>query len=265
MNHMVIVVASDQHLGYANSNVKEFESFLDGLAGRSDVTDLVILGDFVDMWRRDVSGLFLEYHSIVEKVLALQQKMRVRCVAGNHDYHLLKLQDHGYPLIFEPFATIQGENFTYVLRHGWEFDLAQQKPVMELLCDNMSDEGGKIRSDFWDALRSLGKDIWGSITDLSDFHGGRDKYIAHLLTPPKERLLPYIGDVEKRALASVGSGEILIFGHTHRPFVNSDKNVANSGSWVSDEDITNTYVELEGKEIHLMQYGKGEITDAVTR
>ncbi len=262
---MVIVVVSDTHLGYSNSNSEDFEKFLDELALRNDVTSLVILGDFTDMWRRDVSGIFLENSRILQKVLALKQKMEIYCVAGNHDYHLLKLQNHEYPLEFHKDLTLPSNGITYVFKHGWEFDLAQREPVMELLCYNMSDEVGKIRSDFWQLINSLGKDVLNSLQDLFDFHNGRDKYLEHLLTPPRERLKPYLSDVEKRALASVSNGEILIFGHTHRPFVSSTKNVANSGSWVSDEEITNTYIELEGTQLHLMQYGSGEITCRVTR
>ena len=46
---MKVVVASDQHVGYANSNTNDFGNFLDDLSRRDDVQALVILGDFVDM------------------------------------------------------------------------------------------------------------------------------------------------------------------------------------------------------------------------
>jgi UDP-2,3-diacylglucosamine pyrophosphatase LpxH len=258
---MVIVVASDQHLGYANSNSEQFEGFLDDLSKRNDVTDFVILGDFVDMWRRDISGLFLEQHKILEKVLDLKSKMRVYCVAGNHDFHLLKLTNHQYPLEFIKELTIPSDEITYTFKHGWEFDLAQQEPIMELLCYNISDESGQLRSDFWDVLtRTFGNDILNSLEGLFERHKDRDNYLQYLQTPPQERLQQDITDVEKRACSSVKDGEILIFGHTHRPFVNTANNVVNSGSWVSDATITNTYVELDGSTIHLMQYGAGEIT-----
>ena len=40
------------------TDVASFESFIDYVSKMSDVGMLAILGDFVDMWRRDVSGLF---------------------------------------------------------------------------------------------------------------------------------------------------------------------------------------------------------------
>jgi UDP-2,3-diacylglucosamine pyrophosphatase LpxH len=260
-----MVVASDQHLGYANSNSQDFESFLDELSQRSDVDTFVILGDFVDMWRRDVSGVFLENNQILEKVLALKQKMKVYCVAGNHDFHLLNLLDHNYSLQFQKELTLPGNGVTYVLKHGWEFDFEQRESIMELLCYNMSDDAGRTRSDVWDGVRNLGGEVMNSLQDLIDLHQGQDQYIQHLLTPPHVRLASTYSDVENRALASVAAGQLLIFGHTHRPFLNASKNVANSGSWVSDENVTNTYVEIDGTQIHIMRQGVGDITQQLSR
>jgi UDP-2,3-diacylglucosamine pyrophosphatase LpxH len=261
---MVIVVASDQHLGYANSNAATFSSFLDDLAGRSDVEAFVILGDWVDMWRRDVSGLFLQFNDILEKVLLLNKRIKVYCVAGNHDFHLLKLTDPGYPLTFTKDLTLQGNGVTYVLKHGWEFDLDQREPIMELLCYNFSDESGVVRSDVWDNLTRLGGDV-DSFKELIDKHLGKDQYIQHLMSPPNARFSGDYSDVEGRAISSVQPGKILVFGHTHRPFVNKEMNVANSGSWVSDEVVTNTYVELDGTEVRIMRQGVGDITQQVMR
>jgi UDP-2,3-diacylglucosamine pyrophosphatase LpxH len=252
-------------LGYANSNADHFRDFLDELSKRSDVDTFVILGDFVDMWRRDVSGLFLEFNDILERVLELKQKMKVYCVAGNHDFHLLKLASDQYPLQFQRDLTLQGDGVTYVLKHGWEFDPEQREPIMELLCYNLSDDSGRVRSDVWDTLKRAGGDILDSVSDLVDLHQGGDHYIQHLMTPPGVRLSTSYSEVENRALSSAGPGQILIFGHTHRPFLSASKRVANSGSWVSDESLTDTYVEIEGAEIRIMRYGVGEITQQVLR
>ncbi len=128
-NNEKAIVTSDQHLGYegdsksTGSNSTDFRNFLEYLSTREDVKHLVILGDFIDMWRRDVSGLFLEYHEFVDKLIDLQKNMEVRFVAGNHDYHLLKLEDHHYPFKFEKEITTFNLGTTkYRLRHGWEYD-----------------------------------------------------------------------------------------------------------------------------------------------
>jgi UDP-2,3-diacylglucosamine pyrophosphatase LpxH len=53
---MTIIAVSDVHLGYKNCDKKSFKDFLDYVAVREDITDFVILGDFLDMWRRDIAG-----------------------------------------------------------------------------------------------------------------------------------------------------------------------------------------------------------------
>jgi len=154
---MVILAVSDVHLGYSQSNVSDFDAFLQTTIDRDDVDALVVLGDFIDMWRRDISGIFLENHQILQSLLALKQKKTVYCVAGNHDYHLLKLVDHKYPIEFKKDLTLPGNGVTYVFKHGYEFDSEQWPPIMELLCDNTSDEFGQVRSDIWDRLTSAGQ------------------------------------------------------------------------------------------------------------
>jgi hypothetical protein len=62
-----IIVTSDQHHGYENSEVKDFHGLIDYTSGRNDVEAFVILEDFIDMWRRDASGLFLEYSNTISK------------------------------------------------------------------------------------------------------------------------------------------------------------------------------------------------------
>ena len=71
---MGIIAVSDVHLGYMNasktesfSDKKSFVSFLDGLAGRDDITDFVICGDLLDMWRRDMVGVTIENLDILSR------------------------------------------------------------------------------------------------------------------------------------------------------------------------------------------------------
>jgi predicted phosphodiesterase len=269
-----IVVTSDQHLGYENSNVKDFINFLDYIYKRDDVEALILLGDLIDMWRRDASGLFLEFSDIVKQLLNLKDSKNIQTyiIAGNHDYHLLKLLDPAYhfnfyqeipdPSISAPSSVLSTltspstNGIKYKFRHGWEFDLAQHPIIMEAMCHNMSDEAGHARSSIYHILEItkdyLGKELGGII----DYHDtkGNNGYVENLLLPPAQRLKPYFGDLEKRAYTSVNEGEVLIFGHTHRPFVTDDLKLANTGSWVSDAEVHNTFVELEGKEIKLFQF-----------
>jgi UDP-2,3-diacylglucosamine pyrophosphatase LpxH len=268
-----IIVTSDQHLGYENSNVHDFKRFLDYISSRKDeMKSFVILGDFIDMWRRDASGLFLEHSDIINKLLALRSTgITIYLIAGNHDYHVLKLQHHSYPFEFLPNLILPSSitsDLKYKFKHGWEFDLAQQPPIMEAMCHNMSDEAGNARSRVYNFLTLL-KDHFFNMNDLINYHRGTEGYVEHLMTPPEERLKPYMTDVEKKAYSDINDGEVLIFGHTHRPFVGSDRKLVNIGSWVSDaqshNNNFNTFAELDGNDgnqIKLLQFkSANEIID----
>ena len=61
-------------MGYEKADKTAFNAFLDYLNEQSDVTHMVLLGDVVDMWRRDASGVFLEGHDTVAKILSLKSK-----------------------------------------------------------------------------------------------------------------------------------------------------------------------------------------------
>ena len=264
-SNIVILVVSDVHLGYAKSNVDEFDGFLQNTIDRTDVDALVILGDFIDMWRRDISGLFLENHQILQSLLTLQKKKAVYYIVGNHDYHLLRLVDHKYPLEFKKNLTLKRNGVTYVFKHGYEFDDEQWLPVVELLCDNISDEVGQAWSEIWGRLTSAGETFESIKNFIEVLNTTQEKYVQNLLTPPNVRLSATFGEVEKKAAQSVQAGQLLVFGHTHKPFVSPTQSLVNTGSWVNDEETYNTYVELDGKNISLMRYQQGDITKEMTR
>jgi len=205
-------------------------------------------------------------------------------VAGNHDYHLLKLQSHQYPFKFlsdwsSPFtvneippdniiestkptlsssvtSTVAESNTRYIFKHGWEFDLAQQPVIMEALCHNLSDDAGSVRTCAYNALQMFRSQFSKVLNEIIDFHNKKSSegYLDNLLQPPEQRLQPYLSDVEKKAYSSIQQNEILVFGHTHRPFVSSDRKIANSGSWVKDAPVHNTFVELDMGNIRLFQF-----------
>jgi UDP-2,3-diacylglucosamine pyrophosphatase LpxH len=262
LNPKKVVVTSDQHLGYANSDKESFKLFLYQIQQDPTVTDLVLLGDVVDMWRRDASGLFIENWDILEIIMAMRNKLNVHYVAGNHDYHVLQLLNHKYPFTFLKDLTINDGNWTYKFLHGYEFDPEQEPSIMEALCRVMSDEVGNFESGAWATLTRDWSDIKYFLSSILPFEKNRIREkTTHLQLNPELRLQNTIGLVEKRACASVQPGEILVFGHTHKPFVNTKENVANSGSWVTDAPTHNTYVELTEGKPRLLRFGGGEIIE----
>lgn len=257
---MAIVVVSDQHLGYDNSDKVAFNGFLDGLPGDSSVTALVLLGDVVDMWRRDASGVFLENGDTMGKVYSLMERMKVYYVAGNHDFHVLQLQDHAYPFNFIRNLTLTEHGVTYRFLHGYEFDQLQTEPIMEALCRVMDDGTGGFENGVWAQISRDWTDLRYLFAIFFKKEGVR-RTTEKLQQPPETRLKETLNAVEKLACSSVHDGEMLVFGHTHRPFINAKGNVANSGSWVKDAPVHNTYIRLEGGKARLFVYGGEEILD----
>jgi predicted phosphodiesterase len=91
---------------------------------------------------------------------------------------------------------------------------------------------------------------------------GRKRRIAEMLQlGPEERLIETLKGVERKARSTVQPKEVLIFGHTHRPFVNKAENLANTGSWITAAPIHNTYVRLEGGKPRLFVFEGAEITE----
>jgi UDP-2,3-diacylglucosamine pyrophosphatase LpxH len=259
VTHLAIIVVSDLHLGFDGSDKAAFIRFLGKLQSDPSVTDLVFLGDIVDMWRRDSSGVFLENHDVLDLIIELQKKMRVYYVAGNHDFHVLKLQGLGYPINFLKDLTLKQDGVNCRFVHGWEFDEMQREHFMESLCHSMSDQKGERDNNIWAALGRYESDLsrFFSIIDR-----GRKRRIAEMLQlGPEERLIENLKGVERKARSTVQPNEVLVFGHTHRPFVNKAENLANTGSWVTASPIHNTYVRIEGGKPKLFVFEGAEITE----
>jgi UDP-2,3-diacylglucosamine pyrophosphatase LpxH len=259
---MRVVVTSDHHLGYVNADKEAFNSFLDQLAQENDLTHFVLLGDVVDMWRRDASGVFLEAHDTIAKILALKSKgVQVSYVAGNHDYHVLDLLPSKYPIQFIKELSLNDGPVTYRFVHGYEFDPEQKVPFMAFLCRVMSDTGGALEQHLWTDFNSL-NNIFSKIEPTfvkADIAAVAEK----LHRRPEERLQGSLGHINSTACQQVKPGEVLIFGHTHVPFINKAENVANTGSWVKDSTPYDTYVELANGKPRLFTFGppKQEITE----
>ena len=250
---MRVVVTSDHHLGYANSDKAAFNRFLDDIAQEDDLTHFVLLGDVVDMWRRDASGVFLEAHDTIGKILALKAKgVQIFYVAGNHDYHVLDLDNPAYPVQFSKELSLTDGEVTYRLVHGYEFDPEQKVPFMAFLCRVMSDKGGELENSLWTDFNSL-NNIFSKM-EPSFVKADLAAISQRLQRRPEDRLKDSLNRVNSAACQHVKPGEVLVFGHTHVPFMNKAENVVNTGSWVKDSTPCDTYVELKDGKPHLYTF-----------
>ncbi|MGA9098887.1 MAG: metallophosphoesterase [Methanotrichaceae archaeon] len=172
---MAIIAVSDVHLGYVDPDTGEcsdeakFVSFLGdmesgNLVENDKISDFVICGDFLDMWRRDMAGVAIEHFDILNKLQNLQeqQKIKVHYLAGNHDYHVYNLGKYNYQFDllkhYPPrtgFTIPEGDK-TYWFKHGYDFErlMSESECFFEIL-SSTSDETGELKSWLWDLLSNI--------------------------------------------------------------------------------------------------------------
>jgi UDP-2,3-diacylglucosamine pyrophosphatase LpxH len=239
-----IVAFSDVHLGYDRTDYDRFMEFLQELQSRDDLADVVIVGDLIDLWRRDVVGLEFALSRYMEELKTLQKKINVHYVIGNHDFHIGSLKNHDYP--FKPQSSLMLERFGYTVRflHGHQCDPLQNilgPDTSEILCWTLSDDVGEAKSRLWD--------LFGLKSKLSkeEFEAKVDS----LMSPPEDvRRTEALGAVTdfvecvRAYLKVTEEKEFIVFGHTHKPFIDLDSRVANTGCWIKGANPANTYFEF---------------------
>ena len=268
------MVVSDIHLGSEDSQKESFDSFLASLREDRDLTDLVLLGDIVEMWHRDASGVFLENMDTMGLLKDLQRRINVHWVAGNHDYHLLKLKNRAphyhYPFEFHETLELVDGDHTYHFMHGYEFEYGSEtrfiRPILEILCHVMSDSDGVPRDDVWSNLAKKMSALQTSVTTERGEEGKLKVTTGSISESPGKRLKNRVEGIERLAYAEVRGrpGHVLIFGHTHDPFISQDGDLVNTGSWVAEGDPHNTYVVLQEGRPRLFIYNGGEILERKT-
>lgn len=273
---MGIIAVSDIHLGYANSKEKEFSSFLDWLAEREDISDFVICGDMLDMWRRDMAGVTIQHLDMLNKLRNLSPEIKVHYLAGNHDYHIHHLTKYPYPFGFtknyDPRNGFELEDgdITYRFKHGYDFEILMSRS--EYLFDMLSstsDESGEFKSWLYDyitkieAIRRIDigtiRQMLASITDECFRKAIESFFLPKLRNPsggpsydyPNRKILEDIQKPVEERMKIQGNGfdvdyfkrslkdnMPLVFGHTHSPFhyQKDRKKAINLGSWVDNTD-----------------------------
>ncbi len=251
----LILAVSDIHLGYSRSNKQEFIKFLDEVVGRMGKSDrLVLLGDIFDFWRRKNISVVLENEDVLQRIE--DSSAELYYIPGNHDLTFAKPDLFGkLPIRIQRNLTLEdaGRSFNFI--HGYQLEvLANLEPLTveeyEELCISICQRTG----DFFGDLLSI---LWDTF-QLSFKRGDRRKdMISSIGETPESRKDMHMVDRLARSRAShmflgLRKGDTLIFGHTHRPFL--DEYVANTGSWVSDSTTQNTYVTIENGEMTLRNF-----------
>ncbi|HDS44516.1 MAG TPA: hypothetical protein ENN68_00175 [Methanomicrobia archaeon] len=175
--------------------------------------------------------------------MSLEPRINVTFVVGNHDYHAFKFPDSHFGHVFDLDPLLQRHDLalqygetTYHFIHGYQLEskIVENLELYELFADRLCMEGenvGKCADTIWNLVTSK-TSIWNTLI------GGfwvKEK-TARITLPPEERDLEKL---PKYAIALVGKGGhyedgFVIYGHTHKPYVNMAARTANAGSWVGD-------------------------------
>jgi len=261
----MILVVSDVHLGYEKCNCDAFLNLLEKFQD-TKIDHLVLLGDILDLWRRNNAELVKENNEILYKLNNLNAD-KIHYIAGNHDYYILDLNKRYYTIDSDKKYNIGsnvtvskslrledgGESFFFI--HGYELEaLLWEFPGSIEMYEKFNNEMCYNKDTVGEFLSK----IWGAIGFLTKKH----RFMRTMTNGPLERenidkldeFATYSG---KNFLLGMKPHENLIFGHTHRPFIKKDRKVANTGSWVDelpDKEKQNSYVEIKNGEMELKYF-----------
>ncbi len=206
-----------------------------------------MIGDLWDFWRRHD----IIYSEESDQVLSLINQFKViYYLPGNHD-HITLNAAHNYPE-FNPyninkyFRVRSGEK-NFFLVHGHELEVESKLISMKLseydkisgnLC-RMNDTEGKIASYLHETFHKLFTKGQPQITDFLQTAEQRQGMDAIDRFAKSKAKYPLLG---------MQLSDILIFGHTHRPYLDSENSVINTGAWIADMLVPKWFEEEHGQD-----------------
>jgi UDP-2,3-diacylglucosamine pyrophosphatase LpxH len=271
------IIVSDVHLGYEKSNVTAFLDFLTiNIAnGTSKDHSIFILGDLWDFWRKHD----IIYSKESDEVLSLINQFKdVYYLPGNHDHITLDAAQN-YPDFncynIGKYFRIKSDDKSFFLVHGHELEviskltylkLSEYDKISDQLC-RMNDTEGNIASYLHEMFHRIFRQGQPQITDF--------------LKPAEQRkgmdaIDKFAKSKARYPLLGMRLNDILIFGHTHRPYNDIQNNVVNTGGWIADmlvpkwfeeeygqdKACSGWYIELNNGQYKLLPYGIHQKTKA---
>ena len=258
-----VVAFSDVHLGTAQCNRETFSQFVDALAEKPP-KHIVILGDLLDLWRRNTGEVLIENRDVLTRLFTIDA--HIHYVVGNHDYAIWDLaQRHRKEIPFYGDVSItkdlrleskSGRRFYFT--HGYDLDVLCTMESMPIdVYESFS--AAMCRAD--DTLGGFASLLWEGMTISLPHIGKMNRMRSH--PTHREREFDRIYQVAVSGTAHLLTGAqpeaSFVFGHTHRPFINKAGTVVNTGSWCNEPSISsvnNTYVAIEQGEIALKRFSR---------
>lgn len=176
----MIIVVSDTHLGDPASNREGFNNFIDTYIepNSKDISHIILLGDILDLWRRNTSNVILDNLEILNKICSIGAK--VVYVVGNHDFLMAEigLGQHGVEIqdtqtcnpVNMTIATshiLQSGDTTFKFIHGHQINYWFVLPFYEAFCRAMCNVNSHQRGleDVWNVIDKFSENLAPYVID----------------------------------------------------------------------------------------------------
>jgi len=220
---------------------------------------LIFLGDIFDFWRKDAAEVMIENQETVMKMREIAATSVINYVVGNHDYSIREMwRKAGIRSLFSTMdkilhLNIEGEDFTFMHGHQLEV-LANPYDKSEKLYDSIS----AMLCNTAGVTGSVASALWAAIDP--ETHLNYAKSVAKAASERLKGKHNALDTVEKLAQSRsrsiyTGAEGWLVYGHTHKCYLDIDSKTANTGSWGREgDDCGLDYMIIEGGKPKLCCY-----------
>jgi UDP-2,3-diacylglucosamine pyrophosphatase LpxH len=262
---VMIIVVSDVHLAerddeQTKKDDAKFVEFLDYISNHqlANGGELVLLGDIIDLWRRDFVKAMMESEPVITRLMEMKDKVKIHYLAGNHDFHMLNMsnlltENYPFQVTRELHLTDSGKKFFFI--HGYQLEvlanpyyksMSAYETFAEGLC-LAGDETGNAADKLWESYEKSQAALEGLKRLPENIKGAIDS----MFNTPEKRLKnarPLVDEIAVSRARSFYLGmdkdETLVFGHTHMPFPQVDNGAINTGSWNKKPCTEYKYMEI---------------------
>jgi len=249
---------SDLHLGDGSRTDdfhrdQELLNFLEFT--ESNAQELIILGDFLELWQSSLDKVLFVHNKVIKKLLSLRNKIKVTYVIGNHDYiPFIKFTNSGLGISTE----YRDNESKIVAEHGNRYDIFNH--YRNQLKSIKWPKGRQIALFAASIERILhpNTDIWmkNALENIDEFLI-QAASIRNKVTPASKEYINrggHFGEFKEAVLSHINNGsKVVIFGHTHRcELVKMPNGIyANCGTWVDGSKPT--YIAYNKEAIELRE------------
>ena len=267
----MIIVVSDVHLAekddeQTKNDDAKFLDFLDYISTHqlANGGELVLLGDIIDLWRRDFVKAMMESEPVIIRLMEMKDKVKIHYLAGNHDFHMLNMgnilkENYPFDVVRELHLTDGGKKFFFI--HGYQLEvlanpyyksMSAYETFAEGLC-LAGDDTGNAADKLWASYEKSQAALEGLKRLPENIKGALDS----MFKTPESRLKnarPLVDEIAISRARSFYLGmdkdETLVFGHTHMPFPQVINGAINTGSWNKKPCTEYKYLEIQNGEIN---------------